>query len=267
MIVGNQVELYIGDIESSCNLWRVCKTVPETGAKIHTLFSAKYCFTTYYHYQNSSHEKSHGIAWYDIINNSWQHVCYLPPYSQLHQYSAVADQDNIYLVGGNGDLNKTNSLDTVLKYDLRSGQQSGGVKLNLQRKRKNCSSVIIDNVLYVAGGQDGQENLNSVEAISLSDFSHLTVAPTPCYSCSCTVACESLVVAGGRVSSHEKSRIGNTALMWDSSNRTWIPLPDMNDDRLWLGMCAADGVILAAGGYCGGTFSDLKSVEALRVQP
>jgi hypothetical protein len=99
----------------------------------------------------------------------------------LSKYSITADRDHVYIVGGRDDV--LNKKDTILVYDINTGKQCDSKMMNI--KRTLCSSVIVDNLLYVGGGWDGQGNiLNSVECIPLvGDCSYSRVADTPTYGC------------------------------------------------------------------------------------
>ena len=255
-MVANLFELYHYDLKTGNDSWAIHKTLPQDGVRLHTLFTAHDCCCATYHKLNIS-DRTQGIAWYDVAHKSWQLVCHLPFHYQLQYSSAVAVGGKVYLVGdGDGAVN------TVLIYDLQTGQKCGSKTLTL--KRRSCASAIIDNVLYVVGGWDGQNHLRSMEALSLSNFSSITVPATPIYSCSCTEAGGALFVTVGRVGPLVQSRISNGAFKLDMSSRSWLSLPAMNVGRLHHGMSAADGLLMVVGGTRDG-ISGLKSVEILKL--
>ena len=191
VMVANLFELYHYDLKTGNDSWGIHKTLPQGGVRLHTLFTAHDCCCATYHKLSIS-DRTQGIALYDVAHKSWQLVCHLPFHYQLQYSSAVVVGGKVYLVGdGDGAVN------TVLIYDLRTGQKCGSKTLTL--KRRSCASAIIDNVLYVVGGWDGQNHLRSMEALSLSNYSSITVPATPIYSCSCTEDGGALFVTGGRV--------------------------------------------------------------------
>lgn len=258
---GNGV-LCIADIQSGFTSWFLHPTLP-TDAKLANLFTAGgCCFATYHHHR--SHQRQE-IALYNIGNDSWLHVCDLPSYSVLASYSIVGHNDHAYIVGGK-DSGDNKALDTVLIYDLHTGQQCG--KKNLKLRRKECYSAIIGNTLYVGGGCVGVEWLNTVEALSLSEYSHFSIEPTETYH-PCLAAASGRLIAtggahdGGLLSSH----VSNAAWMLDPSSGRWVSMPAMNDKRLRHGMCTVDDqIVIAVGGHFTSPLSlSLRTVEALKV--
>jgi hypothetical protein len=246
-------EFYMSDLHSSDGSWStVVNTHSTAGGEVRRLFNAgDECFGTF---KNEGGKQS--IAKYVHKRNQWQHVTDIPSYNQLSKYSITADRDHVYIVGGRDDV--LNKKDTILVYDINTGKQCDSKMMNI--KRTLCSSVIVDNLLYVGGGWDGQGNiLNSVECIPLvGDCSHPRVADTPTYDCQLSSLCGQLVMTGGR---NDGGSISNMVSVLSPSLNTWLPLPAMNQPRVSHGTCTVDdGFLLMVGGL---NHNTLNNVELL----
>ena len=189
-----------------------------------------------------------GIATFDLAEGTWTHVCDLPPYRKLQNYSVTGNEHYAYIVGGE---NKTQDevCDTVLKYDMQIGRLCGTRKL--KSKRESGCSVIINDTLYVGGGSDGKQLLQSVERMNVRQFDYSGpdwyLSPTPTYQCSLSSAGGVLIATGG---SSNNSVAVNSAwkLLLLFKNDRWHPLPSMNDERCYHGLCGMNGQVVAVGG-------------------
>ena len=263
LIVANQFDLYIADVRSGYNNWTVRNTFLEDGIQLHTVFTAgSHLFITYYHSYRP--DKKQGIARYNPATNLWQHVCCLPSFRQLHHYGVVGSEVCAYIVGGGGE-GFTGVRDTVLVYDLHSGQHLG--QGMLKHKKMNCSSLIIGTQLYAVGGWNGENNCNSVEVMSLSNYASEFAMFTPFFGSSAAIASDKIVVTGGKFG----RLTSNTASVLDISGGFCLPIePKMKHGRFLHGMCTdGDGVTVVVGGHSSSDtpISDLSSVEAVRLPP
>ena len=199
------------------------------------------CFGTFY---NDRDQQSMGI--YRAEKEEWEHVTDIPSYDKLHCYGITADRDHVYIVGGlDGDVVLH---DTILVYDINTGTQCDSKKMS--SKRCDCSCTIIDNMLYVGGGWDEGRCLNSMECISLNDYSsHHRVAATPTYRCSLTTLCDRLVMLGGIVGDACTSPTSNMVSVLSPCLNSWLPLPAMNEERSRHGTCTVgDDTLVVVGG-------------------
>ena len=257
-------ELSIIDIHSSDVK---CSTVDNRqnacGDRVVSLFNAgDESFGTFY---NDRRQPSMGI--YRAEKEEWEHVTDIPSHDKLHYYGVTADRDHVYIVGGRGDDGVTH--DTMLVYDINTSTQCDSQKMS--SKRYNCSCTIIDNMLYVGGGRDGNRRLNSIECISLNDYSsHHRVATTPTYYCSLTTLCDRLVMSGGTVGDAWNSPTSNMVSVLSPSLNSWLPLPTMNEERYRHGTCTVgDDTLVVVGGARKedlNVFSRLANSELLRFE-
>ena len=241
-------------MHSSGGSWStVVNTHSTSGGRVETLFNAgDECFGTF---QKRGGKQS--IAKYTVKKNEWKHVTDIPSWDQLHWYGITADRDHVYIVGGRGEGG--NTRDTILVYDIKTGTQCGRKKMN--SKRGGCSCAILDNLLFVGGGDDGVHDLNTVECIPLTDdCSHPRVAETPTYDCSLASLCGQLVMSGGWVG----DSVSNMVSVLSPSLNRWLPLPPMNKQRVAHGTCTVgDDTLMVVGGWTDKLIS-LDSVEVLK---
>ena len=101
---------------------------------------------------------------YDINSNECKTLPSLP--FSISSMATVTYKGNVILIGGNND--KGQSLDSVLMYNVKTGQ----VKMlpYLNHKRCGGAAVIAGNVIIVAGGYDYDTDtfLDSVECLELN---------------------------------------------------------------------------------------------------
>ncbi|XP_062519762.1 uncharacterized protein LOC134194810 [Corticium candelabrum] len=239
----SSTELSIIDIHSSDVK---CSTVDNRqnacGDRVESLFNAgDECFGTFY---NGRRQQSMRI--YRAEKEEWEHVTDIPSHDKLHYYGITADRDHVYIVGGEDDDGVVH--DTILVYDINAGTQCDCKKMS--SKKRDCSCTIIDNMLYVGGGRDEGRRLNSIECISLNDYSsHHRVAATPTYSCSLTTLCDRLVMLGGTVGDARNSPTSNMVSVLSPSLNSWFPLTAMNEGRYRHGTCTVgDDTLVVVGG-------------------
>ena len=251
-------QFYLSDLHSSGGSWStVVNTHSTSGGEVRSLFNAgDECFGTFL----KTGEKQ-SIAKYTVKKNEWKHVTDIPSSDQLQYYGITADRDHVYIVGG-GDTD-CNIKDTVLVYDINTGTQCGRKKMN--SKRRYCSLAIVGNLLFVVGGDDGAQHLNTVECIPLiDDCSHPRVAETPTYDCSLASLCGQLVMSGGLVGESVSSPVSNMVSVLSPSLNTWLPLPPMNQQRWDHSTCTVDDdTLMVVGGWTDELIS-LDSVEVLK---
>lgn len=192
----------------------------------------------------------------------WKHKFQLPFGEQFGYYHVVGDNaGKAYIVGGADTRSKPESQDSVFVYDLETEKL-----LSLERmkdRRELCSCVIVDNMLYVAGGE-ASGGKNSVEVMSLVDFSWRQLAPTPTYRSTLGVLCDTVISSGGTVTS-EPSDASSAVSLLDVKTGLWLPLPPMNEVRDLHGHVTVDfGTLLAVGGMQSfGCVDRLATVEHL----
>lgn len=251
--------MYISDIQSDPMTWTVRKTLPKRHAIIQTLFSAGgNCYATYYRKETPDAKQS--IARYNVASDSWERVCDLKGYRKLQKYGIVGNKERVYVVGGRKVSER--KLNVVYVYDLRERKQTDlHMRPKMASKRDGCSSVIVDDTLYVAGGWDAMGLCRDVEAMSLSDYKCQSVAQTPTFGCSLGVVGGRLVATGGKEGAEPSSPSSRAAYIFDRSDGTWHPLPDMNEKRQFHGMVTLNnGTVVVTGGR------ELSTVEALQIQ-
>lgn len=253
--------MYISDINSNCPQWISHNLFREDDVCLTTVFTARgCCFATV---SRTSLRRHQSIDICNIGDDSRLQVCKLPSCDDRASYSVVGHGDHAYVVGGQD--NGGRALDTVLIYDLQTGQQCGSMKLQLGRAA--CSAVVVGNTLYVAGGRDGSRSFNAVEAMSLSSYSCRYIAPTPTCCCCLSSVSGRLVSTGGIENWPSMPKPTNCAHMLDESSGKWILLPAMNDTRLNHGMCTvADQVVMVVGGCSRSDWRFSETVEAVKLQ-
>lgn len=283
--------------------WYSCHSAEENGFEIQSLFTAGggTCFCTYTAVPNGSS----GVAQYQKDRNRWRATFNL----SSNYRSAVGHGDYIYIVHvypiavAKSETNKLRSTtfvfgtsrpptshrhifgtsrpptsrptrhdsneraNSVMVYNIGTGRKCGQGQLTC--RRTDVSMAIIDNTLYVGGGQDEQRLFNTVEAISLSDYKCHLLSPTPTFKCSLAAVAGRLVSTGGSTSNSVSAPATSAASMLNMSTGQWQLLPAMDDVRVNHGVCAVGDDTVAVFGGTSTEFNshlELKRVEALKIQ-
>ena len=238
--------------------WAELKHDLGSDVELHKIFTAGASWFAAYVKRN----EKQGIATFNLTQGTWKHACDLPSYKQLQNYSVTGNEHYAYIVGGE---NKTREevCDTVWKYDLNVGKLCGTGKL--KSNRKSGSVVIIDDTLCAGGGSDGKSYLRSVEKMDVRQFEYSGCLPqTPTYRCSLSSVGSWLIATGGSDPISNSQAVNNA---WKLSSKhasdSWKPLPGMNAERCYHGMCENGRKFVVVGGI-DSEGETLKSVESTR---
>ena len=108
----------------------------------------------------------------------------------------------------------------------------------MKNKRCLCSLAVSDDKMFVGGG--GRTG-NSVECFSMEKQGWIDIKPTTMKSCQLSSWNGKLVATGGW-------RGSNCAEMYDELSGDWLPLPSMNQERVFHGACTTkDNQLIAVG--------------------
>lgn len=262
-------ELCIADVHSSQPHWSIIPNSFSGRHKVRHLFTdSNDCFAVL----KKTESNHNSIARYRVNSNRWAKITDFPYHHprDLEGCAITADRGHhAYIVGG---MSSGSITDTILVYDLTTGRQCGQTKM--RQKRRNCSCAILDNLLYVGGGWNGEYDINSIETISLTDYSytHCAMIPSKTYSCLLTSVGDRLIASGGSISACSETSASNSVSILDKHTNRWISLPDMNYGRYYHGACEIqEDKMIVVGGW-GQSYSAphgtyLKSVECLQLQP
>ena len=190
-------------------------------------------------------------------NKKWRFLTVLPNELQLDGVSVALHDNSLYVVGG-----RTKSLETVNTArvcDLHSGHW---YKMDdMQTKRLSCSSVIINNTVFVGGGvTDGPYFSNIVECADVRDRKWRTIPSTTTYWPTLTSVSNRLVGTGGWTQQQWSIFPSNIVELYDERSTKWLPLPLMT--HKWVAHAAfstQNGELITAGGW-GGDYS----IESLK---
>ena len=175
------------------------------------------------------------------IERSAEKIAVLPPNHQLKSVSAIGYREKIYTAGGMSHFN--HSSVTVNVFDVPTKKWTA-IK-NMNCARFGCSLVAMDDKLFVGGGWNRRFcGSNVVECLDLNSEKWTSLHSTSDTECVVTSLNGKLVATGGL---HDR----RTVEVYDNSTNTWLPLPSMNERRLWHGACStAENRLYVAGG-CG----------------
>ena len=204
------------------------------------------------------------IAVYKEDTNIWQHAFKLPFHKEVGYHHIIGDQSGkAYVIGGRDTRKEPYALDTLLEFDLRTGILVHEERM--KSRRTLCSSAIVDNRLFVAGGDASLVGQNTTEVMSLVDYSWRQLADTPSYRSTLGLLCDRVISSGGTVSS-EPTEASRSVSVLDTSEETWLPLPSMTVARDLHGLVTLDyGTVLAVGGMQSfGCVDRLSTVELLQ---
>lgn len=200
-------ELCIADVHSSQPHWSIIPNSFSGRHKVRHLFTdSNDCFAVL----KKTESNHNSIARYRVNSNRWAKITDFPYHHprDLEGCAITADRGHhAYIVGG---MSSGSITDTILVYDLTTGRQCGQTKM--RQKRRNCSCAILDNLLYVGGGWNGEYDINSIETISLTDYSytHCAMIPSKTYSCLLTSVGDRLIASGGSISACSETSASNS---------------------------------------------------------
>ena len=114
---------------------------------------------------------------YDPISNTWITLQNLP--EKRSDFQAIVDGDRIYVVGGRESVGE--NFQDALTPEVHAYDISGSIWLNnfstIPTPRSSCMTAVVENMLYVAGGDTGNPNSESTtEALDLSTLEWKQVA-------------------------------------------------------------------------------------------
>ncbi|ELU17698.1 hypothetical protein CAPTEDRAFT_146149 [Capitella teleta] len=158
----------------------------------------------------------------DINIQHWQHIQKLP--SECWQYSACASPGGFVVSGG---FRNNICQRDCYSYDACDAQWS--ILQPMSIARASHSSIHHDHHLYIVGGQDGRDNLDSVETLDINtlQWSHLPPLPFHIQLCYLAIVSNSLFVLGGY-----NRRWSADVHEFDIAQQTWrsrSPMPEICD--------------------------------------
>ena len=190
-------------------------------------------------------------------DKKWCFLTVLPNELQLYDVSVALHDNSLYVVGGMTKSGET--VNTARVCDLHSGHW---YKMDdMQTKRRYCSSVIINNTVFVGGGRtDGLYFSKIVECADVRDRKWRTIPSTTTYIPTLTSVSNRLVGTGGKTQQLFGSPPSNIVELYDERSTKWLPLPHMTHKR-WAhaAFSTQNGELITAGGFDGE-----RSIESLK---
>ena len=181
---------------------------------------------------------------WNMKSDTWQPIAGIPTqfsYGNVY-FSLVASGERIYMVGGwlNGQ-----AVNSAIVYDMKSDQWQSLPSMPFTGSL--CSSVLIDNTLYVTGGLNkggSGEALSACEvsALTLNESTWWRLRPMKYGYSTVTALHDRLIAIGGE--SLEGHEVSNVEVVSDQ----WLPLPHMTAPRCYHGVCVTENNSLAAVG-------------------
>lgn len=190
---------------------------------------------------------------YNMVKSSWNELPRLIPERGYHGLATIDGE--MYIVGGvtasraEGREGTTEMLDTGKKFDL---DQNMWINIaSLHTKRSKMSVLECCGNIYVIGGFDGSQTLNSVECYNPTTNRWKFVAPMITHRrCTCAVSSGNFIfVVGG----HDGAQILNTVETYDVERDTWstTDVAPMSDRRSFPCSVNINDEIFVMGGYDG----------------
>ena len=189
-------------------------------------------------------------------DDKWRFLTVVPNELQLGGVSIALHDNSLYVVGGG---NKSwEIVNTARVCDLHSGHWS---KMDdMERKRFVCSSVIINNTVFVGGGEtDGFYYSNIVECADVRVREWRTIPSTTTARSTLTSVNNKLVGTGG-MTQHMFGSPSNIVELYDERSTKWLPLLHMTHKR-WAhaAFSTESGELITAGGLV--AQSSIESVK------
>ena len=132
--------------------------------------------------------------------------------------------------------------------------------INTTRLPKNIAyhgAVELNNKMYIVGGFDGEQYLDSLYCLDLSTMQWEEMSSMMSKRCYIATA-----VLGGKIyalGGHDGRHRLNSIEMYDPSTNMWVSMPNMKQKRSDFGVTTFEGRIYAVGGFDGQDV--LSSVE------
>ena len=189
-------------------------------------------------------------------DKKWRFLTVLPNELQLYGVSVALHDNSLYVVGG--ETKSGERVNTARVCDLHSGHW---YKMDdMQTKRHSCSSVIINNTVFVGGGlADGLHSSNMFECADVRDRKWRTIPSTTTYWPTLTSVSNRLVGTGGLTQQQRFSPSSNIVELYDERSTKWLPLPLMTHKRVGhAAFSTQNGELITAGGF------DEDSIESLK---
>ncbi|XP_062523677.1 uncharacterized protein LOC134198323 isoform X2 [Corticium candelabrum] len=190
-------------------------------------------------------------------DKKWRFLTVLPNELQLYGVSVALHDNSLYVVGGRTKSGER--VNTARVCDLHSGHW---YKMDdMQTKRSDCSSVIINNTVFVGGGKtDRRYSSNIVECADVCDRKWRTIPSTTTYRPTLTSVSNRLVGTGGDTQQQWLySPSSNIVELYDERSTKWLPLPLMTHKREeHAAFSTQNGELITAGGF------DEDSIESLK---
>lgn len=191
-----------------------------------------------------------------VDSNTWDPVIDLSIYLKplITGLSMVASEENIYVLGG---LLNGNPVNTACVYNMKGDKWSS--LPNMPFTSAICSSVLINNTLYVGGGISGDFlPVSEVSALSLNESNWRKLSPLNYGNATVTGFHDRLIASGGRSAD---GRDINNVEVFDIISNQWLPLPHMTTSRCFHGVCVTENNSLTV---VGGLHN--KECEVLKFQ-
>ena len=191
-------------------------------------------------------------------DKKWRFFTVLPNELQLYGVSVALHDNSLYVVGGRTKSGE--KVNTARVCDLHSGHW---YKMDdMQTKRSSCSSVILNNTVFVGGGWTGVLNYsNIVECADVRDRKWRTIPSTTTYRPTLTSVSNRLVRTGG--STQQRISPSNIVELYDERSTKWLPLPHMTHKRIaHAAFSTRNGELITAGGIV--DYTDVISIESLK---
>ena len=172
-------------------------------------------------------------------SNKWCPLTVLP--NPLYSVSLALHDNSLYAVGGKTRTGER--VSTARVYDL---QRSHWSELDdMHKKRSDCSTVVTDNTIIVAGGcTDGGRSSNAVECVDFRMSKRISMASTTNHRCTLTAVNDMLVVTGGQ----KDSSPSNVVEVYEKRRSKWSLVPPMKSKRWAHGALSMNGDLIAVGG-------------------
>ena len=160
-------------------------------------------------------------------------------------FSLVAGDECLYMLGG---LMGGQALNTAAVYEIKSNKWRS--LPNMPFASYLCSSVLINNVLYVTGSRniDSSGNVhvvNEVSALPLNTSNWMRLKPLKYVSATVTALHEKLIATGGEsLDGHDVSRVE----VFNNISDQWMSLPNMTVPRRYHGVCVTEDSLAVVGG-------------------
>ncbi|XP_072300514.1 kelch-like protein 41a [Eucyclogobius newberryi] len=244
LMVNDTAAVAYDGLENECFLAAMSELVPRNHVSLVTKKSNLYIIGGLF-VDEDEPENPLQCYFYQLDSIGCQWVA-LPPMPSPRCLFALGDVDNLIFAVAGKDLEKDESRDTVMCYDIEKMKWSESKKLPL-KVHGHC--VVSENgLIYCLGGKmDDNKTIERMFAYNhkRAEWKELAGMKTPRSMFGAVIHKGKIIVAGGV----NEDGLVSGCEVYDFGTNKWLPFPDFPQERSSVSLVSCGGLLYAVGGF------------------